>query len=178
MPLGDVPIDEKLARAILDSSTNAADDPRAHEFEHSLEVQLPFIQKLRPGFSLVPICLGSLSLGECLTFGSELAEGIKGAGGDVLIVASSDMTHYEPHDTAKEKDMKVVQEIVRLDPEAVYKTVREGRITMCGVIPVTVMITAAKALGAKNAELVNYMTSGETSGDYKSVVGYAGVIVW
>jgi hypothetical protein len=177
MPFGDVPIDEALARLILESSKSAAEDERAHALEHSLEVQLPFIQQIRPDFRLVPIALGRLSLLECLTLGRELAEAVGRHGGDVLIVASSDMTHYEPAQAAEKKDRMVIDQILRLDPDAVYETVRDNRITMCGVVPVTVMLSAARALGATEAELVGYMTSGDTSGDYGSVVGYAGIIV-
>jgi AmmeMemoRadiSam system protein B len=177
MPFGPVSIDEALAHKIIESSELATDDPRAHAAEHSLEVQVPFIQKVRSDFTMVPVVLGSLSLAECLEFGRTLASAIRETGKDVLIVASSDMTHYESADAATKKDRRVIDEILRLDPEAVYSTVRDNRITMCGVIPVTVMLTAARELGAKEAELVNYMTSGETSGDYDSVVGYAGIIV-
>ena len=146
-------------------------------FEHSLEVQVPFIQQIRPDFRLVPIALGRLSLPECLALGQELAGAVGRHGGDVLIVASSDMTHYEPAQAAEKKDRMVIDRILRLDPDAVYETVRDNRITMCGVVPVTVMLSAARALGATEAELVGYMTSGDTSGDYGSVVGYAGIIV-
>ena len=178
MPFGRVSIDGELARMILESSPLAAEDARAHAHEHSLEVQVPFIQKLRSDFLMVPIALGPLSLAECLTLGKGLASVIGAAGENVLIVASSDMTHYEPAEAATRKDRRVIDEIIRLDPEAVFSTVRDNRITMCGVVPVTVMLAAARELGAKGAELVNYMTSGDTSGDYGSVVGYAGVIVW
>jgi MEMO1 family protein len=177
MPFGKVPIDEDLAGAILESSKLAADDERAHAFEHSLEVQVPFIRQIRPDFRLVPICLGRLSLPECLALGHDLAAAVGRHGGDVLIVASSDMTHYEPAKAAEKKDRMVIDRMLHLDPEAVYDTVRDNGITMCGVIPVTVMLAAAKALGARKAELVGYMTSGDTSGDYESVVGYAGIIV-
>ncbi len=149
MPFGDVPIDETLARLILESSKSAVEDERAHALEHSLEVQVPFIQQVRPDFRLVPIALGRLSLPECLTFGQELAEAIGQHGGDVLIVASSDMTHYEPAQAAEKKDRMVIDRMLRLDPDAVYETVRDNRITMCGVVPVTVMLSAARALGAK-----------------------------
>jgi AmmeMemoRadiSam system protein B len=177
MPMGTVKIDEELAGAILRSSPSAADDDRAHALEHSLEVQLPFVQAGRSDFGLVPIALGRLSLDECLSFAKELAAAISNHGNDVLIVASSDMTHYESAESAEKKDRTVIDRILRLDPEAVYRTVRDNRITMCGFIPVTIMLAAAVELGAKQAELVGYMTSGDVSGDFQSVVGYAGVIV-
>ncbi len=177
MPAGEVAIDEALAREILESSKRAVEDERAHALEHSLEVQVPFIQALRSDFKLVPIALGRLSLDECLALGLELAAAISRSGSDALIVASSDMTHYEPAREAEKKDRMVIDRMLALDPEAVYETVRDNRITMCGVIPVTIMLAAARELGATTAELVGYMTSGDTSGDYGSVVGYAGLIV-
>ena len=177
MPFGDVEIDETLAAAILKSSKSATDDERAHAFEHSLEVQVPFIQQIRPDFRLVPIALGRLSLSESLALGRDLASAVTLSGADVLIVASTDMTHYEPAINAEKKDRLVIDRMLALDPEAVYETVRDNQITMCGVIPVTVMLAAAKSLGAHEAELVGYMTSGDTSGDYGSVVGYSGVII-
>ncbi len=177
MPMGNVPIDEKLARRVLAASDAAAEDDRAHALEHSLEVQVPFIQAVRPDFRLVPIVLGRLSLSECLALGRGIAAAIAGFGHDVLIVASSDMTHYEPDADARKKDGLVIERMKKLDPEGVYTVVRDNRITMCGVIPVTVMLAAARELGAKEALDVGYMTSGDTSGDYGSVVGYAGMIV-
>jgi AmmeMemoRadiSam system protein B len=177
MPSGQVQIDEELARAILENSGSAAEDERAHAAEHSLEVQVPFIQAARPDFRLVPITLGRLSLSECLALGRGLAAAVSGTAGDVLIVASSDMTHYEPARQAEKKDRMVIERMLALDPEGVYETVRDNRITMCGFVPVTVMLSAARELGAVSAELAGYMTSGDTSGDYGSVVGYAGVII-
>ncbi len=178
MPLGVVEIDKDLSGRILKKSSIVSDDPKAHSFEHSLEVQLPFIQVIKENFLLTPIALGSLLISECLTLGGEIASAIRDFGEDVLIVASSDMTHYEPVEYAKEQDQDAIDEILRLDPEGVYNTVRRKGITMCGYIPVAVMLKAAVELGAKKAELIDYMTSGDTSGDYRSVVGYAGLIVY
>jgi hypothetical protein len=96
---------------------------------------------------------------------------------DVLIVASSDMSHYEPADRAKEKDSKAIHSILNLDPEGLYRIVRDYEITMCGYGPTVSMLAAAKILGATNAELIKYSNSGETSGDYDKVVGYAGIVI-
>ena len=178
MPLGVVEIDKDLSERILKQSSIISDDPQAHNFEHSLEVQLPFMQVIKEDFLLTPIALGSLSISECLILGEEIASAIGDLGEDVLIVASSDMTHYEPVEYAKAQDQEAIDEILRLDPEGVYDTVRKRGITMCGYIPVAVMLKAAVELGAKEAELIDYMTSGDTSGDYRSVVGYAGLIVY
>ncbi|MBN1573488.1 MAG: AmmeMemoRadiSam system protein B [Deltaproteobacteria bacterium] len=177
MPMGDVALDTELAAKLIALSKIVKEDESAHAMEHSLEVQLPFVQAIREDFLLTPLALGRLSLSECLALGEDLATAIREIDDDVLIVASSDMTHYEPHETAKKKDMDAVKHILDLDPEGLYETVRGRGITMCGVLPVTVMLKAAIMLGAKKAELVDYKTSGETSGDYGSVVGYAGLIV-
>ncbi len=177
MPMGDVTLDTELAGKLISSSKLVKENESAHAMEHSLEVQVPFVQAIRDDFLLTPLALGHLSLSECLKLGEALAAAIKEIKEDVLIVASSDMTHYEPHESAKEKDMDAVEHILNLDPEGLYDTVRGRGITMCGVLPVTVMLKAAIVLGAKKAELIDYKTSGETSGDYGSVVGYAGLIV-
>lgn len=177
MPMGDVAVDGELSKKILELSKIVVEDAKAHAMEHSLEVQLPFIQAIRDDFLLTPLALGHLNLGECLSLGEDMAKAIREIKEDVLIVASSDMTHYESHESAKEKDMDAVEHILKLDPEGLYNTVRGRGITMCGVIPVTVMLKAAMELGAKVAELIDYRTSGDTSGDYSSVVGYAGLVV-
>ncbi len=181
MPMGDVAMDSELSDTILANSKLVVEDETAHEMEHSLEVQVPFMQALRDDFLLTPLVLGHLSLKECLTLGDDLASAIlgfrKSSADDVLMVASNDMTHHEPQEVAKEKDMDAIEKILNLDPEGLYDTVRGRGISMCGVIPVTVMLKAAMALGAKRVELVDYKTSGDTSGDYSSVVGYAGLIV-
>lgn len=180
MPMGDVAIDSELSGIILANSKLVVEDETAHEMEHSLEVQVPFVQALRNDFLLTPLVLGQLSLKECLTLGDDLASAIldfKNSADDVLMVASTDMTHYESAESAKVKDMDAIEKILNLDPDGLYDTVRGRGISMCGVIPVTVMLKAAMGLGAKRVELVDYKTSGDTSGDYSSVVGYAGLIV-
>ncbi|MBN1880859.1 MAG: AmmeMemoRadiSam system protein B [Deltaproteobacteria bacterium] len=176
-PLGDVSLDGELAAKLTTVLDIATEDSRAHTLEHSLEVQLPFLQAVRTDILLLPIALGGLNLELCLALGDALAEVIDDVGEDVLMVASSDMTHYEPDKDARAKDREVIDQMLALDPEGVFRTVKEKGITMCGVIPVTAMLRAAQTLGAAHAELVDYMTSGDTSGDYSSVVGYAGLIV-
>jgi len=176
-PLGEVPLDTEMAAKLTTALDMAKEDSRAHAQEHSLEVQVPFLQAIRTDILLTPITLGGLSLEQCLALGDALAEVITGLGEDVLIVASSDMTHYEPDTDARARDGEVIDLMLKLDPEGVFRIVREKGITMCGVMPVTAMLGAARALGATKVDLVNYMTSGDTSGDYSSVVGYAGLIV-
>ncbi len=177
MPGGDVEINSELSGAMIEGSKYLKDDPLAHLREHSLEVQIPFIQHFRKDIRIAPIAMMSMDYNICLDIGHAIAMSIKGFKEPVLIVASSDMTHYESDSSAREKDKKAIDRIVAMDPEGLLKTVRENRITMCGVIPATIMLIACKELGAKEARLVDYATSGETSGDYDQVVGYAGMII-
>jgi AmmeMemoRadiSam system protein B len=180
MPLGPVPINNALAESILKVSTSGVkmkDDPEAHAVEHSIEVQVPFLQFLRPDVSIVPIALSHLSYDACQEIGQALAQGIQDCGKEVLLVASTDMTHYESEESAKAKDKLAIDRILGLDPKGLYETVARHRISMCGVIPTTIVLEACKALGAGKAELVQYATSGDVSGDYAQVVGYAGFIV-
>ena len=191
-PLGTVDIDETLARAILSKSPRIHEDSLAHLREHSLEVQLPFIQYFKKSFKIVPIQMLDTRLDTCVdvgrAVGEAIKEGMKGEGQgtrkenkseipQVLIVASSDMSHYERAAAAKEKDYKAIRHILALDPEGLYSTVKNFGITMCGYGPAVAMLTACKALGASKAELIKYANSGDVSGDYEQVVGYAGIVV-
>lgn len=176
-PLGKVEIDSDLAKAILKKSSQAKEDQLAHLFEHSIEVQIPFLQYLKTTFRFVPICIGHPSLEAYKELGQAVAEAIKESGEEVLIVASSDMTHYEPHSEAEKKDRIAIRAILKLDEEELFDKIREFNITMCGYAPTIAMIVAAKELGAKEAKLIKYMTSAETSGDYTQVVGYAGMVI-
>lgn len=178
MPFGDVPIDEGLASRIIDSIGPAEPDRSAHMREHSIEVQLPFLYYRRGSeFAFVPITLAMLDERTCSRLGEGLAGVIRESGDDILIVASSDMTHYESQQSAKVKDTLAIERILDLDPEGLLDTVHARRISMCGVIPTAVMLFAAKAMGAAGARLIRYTTSGETSGDFDHVVGYAGIVV-
>ena len=177
MPLGPVRIDRELARKILSHSRLLTPDPRAHQQEHSLEVQVPFLQHFNPGIAIVPICLGGLDYPECREIGQALARALEGLEPRPLIIASSDMTHYESQKSAEKKDKAAIDKILKLDPEGLLTVVEKDDISMCGVIPTAVMLIAALALGAKKAELVAYATSGDVSGDYAKVVGYAGITV-
>jgi AmmeMemoRadiSam system protein B len=177
MPFGDLEIDANLAKAILQELPIARENEDAHRLEHSLETQLPFLQYFRKQFKFVPICLMCLSFDECQMLAHAIVRAIRPYDRPVLIVASSDMTHYESHTSASEKDHKAIDQILKMDPEGLFRTVEKEGITMCGVNPATVMLAACKELGATQAELARYMTSGEVSGDMDQVVGYAGVVV-
>ena len=178
-PLGEVQVNAGLAQKILGISKNIVSDNAAHMGEHSIEVQLPFLQVLNKDFSFVPIVIGHAGIATYRAVGKELARAIKECRleKDITIIASSDMTHYEAHEAAKKKDAKAIEAILALDEEALIRNVERLSITMCGYAPTVIMLVAAKELGAKSARLVKYQTSGETSGDYSSVVGYAGMII-
>jgi AmmeMemoRadiSam system protein B len=177
MPGGSVEIESPLASKLLERSSFFRDDRRAHKQEHSLEVQLPFIQYFIKEFKILPILFSRCSLEQCEESGAALAEMVKEAEQEVLIVASSDMSHYENHETAKLKDGMAIDRIISMDHEGLYRTVVQENITMCGFIPTTVMMVACKELGAGETRLVKYQTSGEISGDFQRVVGYAGLLV-
>ncbi len=174
-PLGEVPVNSTLSRILLDRAQIGKRDLSAHAFEHSLEVQLPFISFLKGSFDLVPVALKKLSLPECLALGDALSSAIIKYGKKVTVVASTDMTHYEPDGVARERDRMAIDKILSLDPEGLYETVEEKGISMCGYVPTTVAIRSAIELGATSGKLVQYATSGDESGDYQQVVGYAGI---
>jgi AmmeMemoRadiSam system protein B len=153
-------------------------DSSAHRFEHSLEVQVPFIQYLRSDATIAALCLGHGDFAAVQEIGFGVAAAIRGYGEDVLMVASSDMTHYESADSARRKDELALARVLAFDPEGLLKICRDERITMCGVIPAAVMLVASRELGATQAELAAYGTSGDVTGDNQQVVGYAAVSVW
>lgn len=177
MPNGSVDADEQLAGAIIDKSEYATEDYNAHAGEHSLEVQIPFIQYFKNDFKIVPITMMTTGLDVCKDLGHAISLAIKETKKDVLIVVSSDMTHYESARSAKEKDQRAIERILALNPAGLHATVKEYGITMCGFAPAVTMLYAAVELEASTATLVKYMNSGDISGDYDQVVGYAGVIV-
>jgi hypothetical protein len=184
-PLGTVRINDDLAEAVLSKSRRIHDDTMAHLQEHSLEVQLPFIQCLKRNFTIVPIQIMDTRLETCIEIGNAIASAIAECGvgsadytdGGTLIVASSDMSHYVSAETAKKKDHAAIKRILDLDAQGLYHTVRDEGISMCGFGPVVAMLTACKILGATKTELVKYTNSGDVSGDYDQVVGYAGIVV-
>jgi AmmeMemoRadiSam system protein B len=177
MPLGTVPIDSELAQAILKSSRTLQDDYRAHMREHSIEVQLPFLQYLGRSFHFVPISLYSHELPVCQDVGSAIAKALEDYPGKVTLLASTDMSHYVPQEVAEGKDKLAIEAILKLDPEGLYGTVLKNRISMCGFAPTVAMLVAVKRLGASSTNLVRYMTSGDINRDYQRVVGYAGLLI-
>jgi MEMO1 family protein len=172
-PLGAVTVNQALADLVVKHAPLVERDATAHRFEHSLEVQVPFLQHLRNDVTIVPLCLGFSDLASCERLGQGLAAAIKEFGDEVLLVASSDMSHYESAAHALEKDQLAINELLALNPAGLHQVCRRQGISMCGVIPATVLIYASQRLGASHSELVRYATSGDVNGDYRQVVGYA-----
>lgn len=177
-PLGAVAINPRLALLVKKHAPQVAVDTVAHQFEHSLEVQVPFLQHIRPDVTIVPLCLGFGDFTRCRSLGEGIARAIREYGEEVLIVASSDMTHYEPVADARLKDEQAIRKVLALDPEGLVQVCRAKGITMCGVIPAAVMLVAALELGATKAELLRYATSGDVTGDNRQVVAYAAMTVY
>jgi len=177
MPNGAVPIDRDLASRLLDRCATAEPDTEAHRFEHCLEVQLPFLQYFRSDLAILPVIMMTTRLDVCQELGEAMASVIRESSQPVLAIASTDMSHYEPDAAAREKDRWAIDKILALDPVGLHRIVREKQISMCGFAPTVAALFAAVRLGASRARLIKYMTSGETSGDYSRVVGYAGIII-
>jgi MEMO1 family protein len=176
-PLGPVPVNNRLSQLILKHASLVREDPSAHRFEHSLEVQLPFLQYCNPRVCIAALCLSLSDFDSVSRIGTALAQAITEYGDEVLMVASSDMNHYESAAVAREKDGLALAELAKLDPEALLKVCRAKNITMCGVVPAAVMMVAAKLLGATESRLVKYTTSGEVNGELDRVVAYAALTV-
>jgi len=178
-PLGEVGVDAVLAAEIKKNSPLVKDDSLCHMGEHSVEVQIPFLQVLQKSFTFVPLVISYATVDEYRQVGTAIAKAIKNLSmeKDVAIIASSDMTHYESQESAKHKDSMAIDAILTLDEKKLVDVVAEYDISMCGYAPTAIMLVAAKELGATKARLVRYRTSGDASGDYSAVVGYAGLII-
>jgi AmmeMemoRadiSam system protein B len=180
-PLGEIAADAEMGARLLRRFPALEEDSAAHRAEHAIEVQLPFLQALQPALHIVPIVIGTSDFDVLRGLGEALADVIADLGEDrqekVLIVASSDMNHYECDAVTRVKDHKAIERVLAMNARGLWEVVMNEDITMCGFGPTIVMLTAAKRLGATSATLVKYATSGEVSGDYGSVVGYAGIVV-
>ncbi|HXJ85601.1 MAG TPA: AmmeMemoRadiSam system protein B [Candidatus Binatia bacterium] len=176
-PLGEVPIDAEFASTLQRQFPALHNDSAAHRAEHAAEVELPFLQMRQPDLRIVPIALGTRQFEVLEHLGLALADVIANHRDPVLIVASSDMNHYESDVITRAKDHRAIERILTLDPRGLFDVVTQQEISMCGFGPAVAMLTAARQLGAKSAELVNYATSGDVSGDREIVVGYAGIVV-
>lgn len=176
-PLGDVPIASDFASDLKQRFPALQEDSAAHRAEHAAEVELPFLQLRQPELKFVPIALGTGRLEALEQLGNAIASAIAARSEPVLIVASSDMNHYEADTLTRIKDQRALERILTLDPRGLHEVVTQQNISMCGFGPAVAMLTAARKLGAKSAQLIKYATSGDVSGDRDMVVGYAGVVV-
>ena len=176
-PLGEAQIDSALARELAHACPRLREDAVAHESEHSLEVQLPFLQRLVRDFRFVPVVLGTDRYPVLEDLGRAVARVVAAQTAPVLVIASSDMNHYETDAITRVKDQMAIARILELDPRGLYDTVRSEGITMCGYAATVAMLAAVIELGAKQAQLIRYATSGDISGDYDKVVGYAGIVI-
>ncbi|MDD5097043.1 MAG: AmmeMemoRadiSam system protein B [Candidatus Omnitrophica bacterium] len=179
-PLGNVGLDKGLASLFLSKSKYLKDDCLAHLDEHSLEVQLPLLQYFKKDFKIVPIAIKSQDLSQLQGLAQELANVIQenNLGDSVMLIASSDMTHYEPQKIAQKNDGLAIKEIIALNENKLQEVISEFSISMCGFAPVAVLIKAAKLLGSQKGRLIKYQTSGDATQDLSSVVGYAGITIY
>jgi AmmeMemoRadiSam system protein B len=174
-PVGDARIDEGLAAALREACPVLKEDPLAHRREHSLEVQLPFLQILAPEFAFVPIALGRVGFETLVKVGEGIARVLAAAKEEVLLLTTSDLNHYEDDATTRLKDRMAIEQLLKMDARGLFEVCRENDISMCGLGPAVAMLTALRFIGADHAELIRYATSGERSGDRRAVVGYAGM---
>jgi len=177
MPNGVVPCAVDVAEALCARSSLLCEDEAAHAHEHSLEVQVPFLQALQPDLHIVAIAFSALQYEACAEIARALSAVIDASDRDILLLASTDMSHYESREAATAKDTDALNHVLAMDPEGLYRTVLNRRISMCGFIPVTITLLAAMDLGAQKAELIGYTDSGAVSGDTDQVVGYAGLVI-
>jgi hypothetical protein len=174
-PLGDASIDETLASALHKECPLLREDRVAHSTEHSIEVQLPFLQVLSPGFAFVPIALGTVRYDDLVAVGEALAR-VLAVNPEVLLLTTSDLNHYENDATTRAKDKKAIEQVLAFNPQGLYDVCAKENISMCGLGSTVAMLTALRALNAQQAMLVRYATSADISEDTSSVVGYAGFI--
>jgi AmmeMemoRadiSam system protein B len=176
-PLGDAPIDEALAQALRAACPLLREDSVAHSSEHSLEVQIPFLQVLQPEFTFVPVALGSVRFEDLVIVGEAIGRVLAASSDEILLLTTSDLNHYENDATTRLKDRKAIDRILAVDARGLYDTCRNEAISMCGLGPTVAMLTALQSLGTARQELVCYRTSADVSGDLSSVVGYAGMLL-
>jgi AmmeMemoRadiSam system protein B len=177
-PLGEIQIDEEICAALMHEDRDLEEDSAAHRFEHAVEVQVPFLQHIGgASVRFVPITVGTSQFRHLEDLGRAIAKVVQEAAPGTLIIASSDMNHYESDAITRVKDRKAIDQVLAMNPRGLYDVVRRENISMCGYGPTVSMLTAAKLLGAKRAELVKYATSGDVSLDFDHVVGYAGIVI-
>ncbi len=177
-PLGDMQIDTEMCTVLMNEDTALQEDSGAHRFEHAVEVQVPFMQHIGgASIRFVPITVGTNNFKHLEELGQAIAKAVRQIAPEALIIASSDMNHYESDAVTRVKDRKAIEQVLAMNPRGLYDVVRKENISMCGYGPTVAMLTAAKLLGATRAELVKYATSGDVSLDFDHVVGYAGIVL-
>ncbi len=176
-PLGMVDIDEDLNRSLTQECRLLAEDTAAHAREHSIEVQIPFVQLIAHSLRIAAICVGTTEYASLENLGKALARVIRAAAEPVLVITSSDMSHYETAATATRKDRLAIEKIEQVDPQGLYRTIFEEDVSMCGFAPAVAMLTACRELGASGGRVIRYATSGDINGDMERVVGYAGILI-
>jgi AmmeMemoRadiSam system protein B len=177
MPFGSVQVDSDMNRELKAHCPELKEDSAAHYFEHSLEVQIPFLQFLKPGFQFSAICIRTIDYHTLESLGHAMAQVIQSGKESVLLIASSDMSHYESKEAAAKQDRFAIDQILALDPQGLHRVVLDRDISMCGFAPAVAVLTACCDLGATEGKLIRYTNSGEASGDYARVVSYAGIAV-
>ncbi len=175
-PLGDAAIDEELAKELKEACPQLREDAVAHSAEHSLEVQIPFLQVLAEKFTFVPVALGTVRFEELTKIGEGIGKVLSKAKENVLLLTTSDLNHYEDDATTRAKDAKAVEQLLAMNASGLYETCRKEQISMCGLGPAVAMLTALKEMGGAKAEVVKYATSADVSNDRETVVGYVGMI--
>lgn len=177
IPYCGVEIDQDLARLILNAGKYITPDYSAHASEHSIEVELPILYHFFKDFKFVPIACKDAKVEVYREVALQICAAVKKTKEDIFFVASTDMTHYEPDPAARKKDMSAIESIINLDAEDLVNKAARENISMCGIAPVAILLFCVKSLGARKAQVALYQTSADNSGDYNSVVGYAGIII-
>jgi AmmeMemoRadiSam system protein B len=177
-PLGDAEIDHELAGKLRVACPLLTEDPVAHSKEHSLEVEIPFLQVLAPDFRFVPIALGTVHFDSLVSVGEAIGTVLAAEKREILLVTSSDLNHYEDDAITRVKDGKAIEQLLSMDARGLYDVCQKEEISMCGLGPAVAMLTALQILKASNAELIRYATSADRAGDPSAVVGYAGLVFW
>jgi hypothetical protein len=176
-PLGTATVDADMNRRLMAEYPELEEDAAAHRYEHAIEVQIPFLQVLQPEFSFCAICIRQMDYATLEVLGHAMARVIASLQEPVLLVASSDMTHYESKEDAARQDQFAIDRLLSVDPAGLYRVILDRDITMCGFAPAVAVLTACRDAGASSGHLIRYTNSGEASGDYERVVAYAGIAV-
>src|SRR5574337_772024 len=176
-PLGDVKVDEEVVDELVRVCDLVEKDRESHLYEHAAEVQIPFIQYFNPHSKIIAMVISARNIADLKNIGKNLSQVLRKLRPDALVVASSDMTHHESQASANRKDKIAIDEVLALNEDSLYSKVHDMHITMCGIYPTVTMLACSKKRGAKEAELVRYETSGDITGDYDQVVGYAGIMI-